>query len=254
MFLNYMMMKKIVVILAALAISVSMSAQVIRVAAAANLKFVLEEIKAQYQKENPKSRVDITYGASGSLVQQILNGASFDFFMAADKEFPTKLKAKGATLGGIKTYAYGKLVMWSNSVDVAKGTAVLTNGAVKKIAIANPQTAPYGERSVEFLKKKGMFDALKAKIVYADNISQAAQYAFSGNAEIGFTAMSLVLAPDMKEAGKYYEIPASEYTPIDQACVLIKKKQFNPGAAKFMNYVLNPKVKAIWEKWGYKVN
>lgn len=244
-------MKKIVVVLAALAISVSMSAQVIRVAAAANLKYVLEEIKAQYQKENPKSRVDIVFGASGGLVQQILNGANFDFFMAADKDFPVKLQQKGAALGAIKTYAYGKLVMWSSSVDVSKGAAILTSGAVKKIAIANPQTAPYGERSVEFLKKKGLLDALKSKIVYADNISQAAQFAFSENAEIGFTAMSLVLALDMKDAGKYYEIPASEYTPIDQACVLIKKKQFNPSAAKFMKYVLDPKLKSIWEKYGY---
>jgi len=244
-------MKKIVIALAALIISVSMSAQVIRVAAAANLKFVLEEIKAQYKKENPKSRVDIVFGASGGLVQQILNGANFDFFMAADKDFPVKLKEKGATLGAIKTYAYGKLVMWSSSVDVSKGTAILTSASVKKIAIANPQTAPYGERSVEFLKKKGLLDALKSKIVYADNISQAAQFAFSGNAEIGFTAMSLVLAPDMKDAGKYYEVPASEYTPIDQACILIKKKQFNPSAAKFMKYVLDPKLKPIWEKYGY---
>lgn len=247
-------MKKIVVALAALVLSVSMSAQVIRVAAAANLKFVMEEIKAQYQKENPKSKVDITYGSSGSLVQQILNGANFDFFMAADKEFPVKIQAKGATIGAVKTYAYGKLVMWSRSVDVAKGTSILTSGAVKKIAIANPKTAPYGEHSVEFLKKKGLLDDLTPKIVYADNISQAAQFAFSGNAEIGFTAMSLVLAPDMKAAGKYYEIPASEYTPIEQACVLIKKKQYNPSASKFMKYVLDPKVKGIWEKWGYRVN
>jgi molybdate transport system substrate-binding protein len=246
-------MKKIIIALVALIISVSMSAQVIRVAAAANLKFVLEEIKAQYQKENPKSRVDIVFGASGGLVQQILNGANFDFFMAADKDFPVKLKEKGATLGAIKTYAYGKLVMWSSSVDVSKGAAILTSGAVKKIAIANPKTAPYGERSVEFLQKKGLLNELKSKIVYADNISQAAQFAFSGNAEIGFTAMSLVLAPDMKDAGKYYEIPASEYTPIEQACVLIKKKQFNPSANKFMKYVLDPKLKSIWEKYGYTI-
>lgn len=247
-------MKKSFMVLAALALSISLSAQTVKVAAAANLRYVLDEIKAEYLKANPKEKVDITYGSSGQLSQQILNGASFDFFMGADKEFPAKLKEKGAAIGPVRVYAIGKLVMWSSTVDVTKGVGVLSSSTVKKIAIANPEAAPYGERSIEFLKKKAVYDALKSKIVYAENISQAAQFAFTGNAEIGFTALSLVLAPDMKDAGKYYEVPTSEYTPIEQGCVLIKKMQYNPKTTKFVKFVLDPKWKAIWEKWGYKYN
>src|ERR1035437_10041958 len=106
-------MKKVLIVLAALLLTISVSAQTLKVGAAANLRRVLEEIKTLYIKENPKAKVDISYGASGNLVQQILNGASFDFFMAADKEFPMKLKEKGAAIGTLQTYAYGKLVMWS---------------------------------------------------------------------------------------------------------------------------------------------
>lgn len=247
-------MKKSIIILAAFALSISLSAQTVKVAAAANLRNVLDEIKAEYLKTYPKDQVDITYGSSGKLTQQILNGASFDFFMAADKEFPAKLKQQGAAIGPVRIYAIGKLVMWSSTVDVTKGVGALSTPAVKKIAIANPESAPYGERSVEFLKKNGVYSNLKSKIVIAENISQAAQFAFTGNAEIGFTALSLVLAPEMKNAGKYYEIPANEYTPIEQGCVLIKKMQYNPKTSKFVKFVLDPKWKAIWEKWGYKYN
>lgn len=247
-------MKRIIILLTAVLLTVSLSAQSIKVAAAANLRNVLDEIKVEYLKEFPKQKVDITFGASGNLTQQILNGAAFDFFMAADNEFPLKLQQKKATSGAIKVYAYGKLVMWSSTVDVSKGVAVLNSSEVKKIAIAKPETAPYGERAVEYLKKKGVFTSLTSKIVYADNISQAAQFAYTGNAEIGFTALSLVLAPDMKDAGKYYLIPESDYTPIAQACVLLKTKTYNPNTAKFMNYVLSAKMKPYWAKWGYKVN
>jgi molybdate transport system substrate-binding protein len=247
-------MKRVIVFFAVVVLTVSVWGQAIKVAAAANLRNVLEEIKIEYLKENSSGKVNITFGASGNLVQQILNGADFDFFMAADNEFPVKLKEKRATTGEIRTYAFGKLVMWSGTLDVSQGDSLLVTPAVKKIAVANPETAPYGNRSVEFLKRKGLFDRLESKIVYADNISQAAQFAYSGNAEIGFTAMSLVLAPEMLAAGKYYIVPETDYTPIEQACVLLKTRKHNPQAAKFMKFVLNPKLKSIWEKWGYKAN
>ncbi|MDR0732490.1 MAG: molybdate ABC transporter substrate-binding protein [Dysgonamonadaceae bacterium] len=245
-------MKRTILFFAAFILAVSVSAQVIKVAAAANLRNVLEEIKIEYLKENASDKVNVTFGSSGNLVQQILNGADFDFFMAADNEFPVKLKEKGATTGEIRTYAFGKLVMWSGTLNVSQGDSLLLTPAVKKIAVAKPETAPYGNRTVEFLKRKRLFSKLEAKIVYADNISQAAQFAYSGNAEIGFTAMSLVLTPEMLAAGKYYIVPETDYTPIEQACVLLKTYKHNPKAAKFMKFVLNPKLKPVWEKWGYK--
>ena len=245
-------MKKTMFLISLLfAVVFTVNAQKVNVAAAANLRYVLEEIKNDYEKVNPGSKINITFGASGNLVQQILNGANFNFFMAADNSFPLKLKEKGVTYGDMKTYAFGKLAMYSTSVDVDKGLSVLTESAVKKISIAKPETAPYGERSIELLKKEDLYEILKPKIVFADNISQAAQFAYTGNAEVGFVALSLALSPEMTEKGKAYVIPQSMYTPIEQACILIKQNAANPEAKKFMNYVLSPATKEVWEKYGY---
>ncbi len=245
-------MKKIIISLAIIFVTITATAQKVNVAAAANLRYVLEEIKTAYVKQNPKTKINLTFGASGMLVQQIQNGANFDFFMAADNEFPLKLKAKGLTTGVMSTYAFGKLAIYSTTLDVEKkGLAVLKSGSIKKIAIANPETAPYGERSIELLKSQKLYEELKSKIVLGENISQAAQFAFTGNAEIGFVALSLALAPDMDGKGNYYVVPQSLYKPIEQTCILIKTPVLNTEAAKFKRFVLSPATKAIWEKFGY---
>ena len=244
-------MKKSLLILIAIFLTIKVSAQQVNVAAAANLRFVLEEIKTEYIKSHPSSKVNITFGSSGNLVQQILNGAAFDFFMAADNVFPVKLKEKGVTYGEMKTYAFGKLAMYSTTLDVSKGIDLLDEQSVKKIAIAKPETAPYGDRAVELLKSTGKFENLKSKIVYGDNISQAAQYAFTGNVEIGFVALSLALAPDMKDKGYCHIVDQKLYKPVEQACILIKRPVSCPEAKKFMSYVLSGETKAIWEKYGY---
>ena len=246
-----MIMKKSLLLLTALIITINITAQQLNVAAAANLRFVLEEIKTEYLKLNPSSKVNITFGSSGNLVQQILNGASFEFFMAADNQFPLKLKEKGATYGDMKTYAFGKLAMYSTSIDLSNGIETIDKDVIKKIAIAKPETAPYGDRAVELLKNTGRFENLKSKIVYGDNISQAAQYAFTGNVEIGFVALSLALAPDMKGKGYCHVVDQSLYKPVEQACILIKRPVACPEAKKFMNYVLSSQTKSIWEKYGY---
>ena len=247
-------MKRIIISFAILLAAITISAQKVNVAAAANLRYVLEEIKTAYVKQHPKAKVNLTFGASGMLVQQIQNGASFDFFLAADNEFPVKLKDKGLTTGSMSTYAFGKLAIYSTTLDVEKlGLEALKSSAIKKIAIANPETAPYGERAVELLKSQKLYDGLKSKIVIGENISQAAQFAFTGNAEVGFIALSLALAPDMDNKGGYYVIPQSLYKPIEQACILLKTPVLNTEAAKFKKFVLSPATKAIWEKWGYSV-
>jgi len=246
-------MKRIIISLAILLAVITVSAQKVNVAAAANLRYVLEEIKTAYIKQHPKAKVNLTFGASGMLVQQIQNGASFDFFMAADNEFPVKLKDKGLTTGPMSTYAFGKLAIYSTSLDVNKlGLEALKSSTIKKLAIANPETAPYGERAIELLKSQKLYDGLKSKIVLGENIAQTAQFAFTGNAEVGFIALSLALAPDMAGQGSYYIVPQSLYKPIEQACILIKTPVLNTEAAKFKKFVLSPETKAIWEKWGYK--
>ena len=247
-------MRKVIISIALLFAVLTVTAQKVNIAAAANLRYVLEEIKTVYVKQHPKAKVNITFGASGMLVQQIMNGASFDLFMAADNEFPLKLKDKKLTTGAISTYAVGKLAIYSTTLDVDKlGLKALKDPTVKKIAIANPETAPYGERSVELLKSQKLYEGLKSKIVLGENISQTAQFAFTGNAEIGFIALSLALAPEMAGKGNYYIIPLNLYKPIEQACVLIKTRVLNTEAAKFKLFVLSPATKAIWEKFGYSV-
>lgn len=245
-------MRKSFLLIAFMLISVTICAQkVVTVAAAANLRSVFTEIKAKYEKENPTVKIEVTFGSSGSLVQQILNGAAYDFFMAADKNFPLKLQGKGVTYGKVSTYAYGKLALWSSTIDVNKGIGVLKESAVKRIGIAKPETAPYGDRAVELLKKQGLFDSFNTKIVYGDNISATAQYAFTGNVEVGFIALSLAMAPEMAGKGKCYVIPQSMYSPIEQACVLIKKPVRNLAAEKFMKYILGNSCDSLWEKYGY---
>src|SRR6266498_588748 len=152
-------MKQILVLLLlALSLVAPAHAQTIHVAAAGNLRYILDDIKAQYVIKNPKVKIDITLGASGTLTQQIINGASFDFFMAADKTFPVKLKEQGVASGDVKTYALGKLVLWSSTLDVTKGIDILLDKSVTKIAIAKPAVAPYGERSIQCLTYYGLYE------------------------------------------------------------------------------------------------
>ncbi len=232
----------------------SVHAQKVNVAAAANLRYVLEEIKTVYLKAHPKSVVNLTFGSSGTLVQQISNGASFDFFMAADNEFPLKLKDKGLTVGPMTTYAFGKLVLYSTTLDVKSlGLEVLKKPDVKKIAVANPETAPYGERSVKLIKSLGLQEPLKSKLVVAENIAAAAQFAFTGNVEVGFIAYSLALAPEMAGKGSCYVIPAKMYQPIEQSCILIKRSVLNTEVARFRQFVLSKEVRPLWEKFGYSL-
>lgn len=247
-------MKRLIITLLILISILNAKAQKVNVAAAANLRYVIEEIKSAYIKQHPKAKITITFGSTGMLVQQIMNGASFDFFMAADNEFPLKLKEKGLTTGPLSTYAFGKLILYSTTIDVnKKKLEALNNLGSKKIAIANPLVATYGERSVAMLKKLKIYDDLKSNIVVGENISQAAQYAFTGNTELGFLALSLVQTPEMKGKGSYYIIPENLYEPIEQTCILIKTPVLNTEAAKFKKFVLSPEIKSIWVKFGYGV-
>lgn len=232
-------------------VSIGASAQAVKVAAAANLRFVFEEMKASYELANPGLKVIVNFGSSGALFQQILNGAEFEIFMAADDKYPVKLKEMGATTGEVKTYAKGKLVLWSNSINVSNGLSVLTLDKVNRIAIAKPELAPYGDRALECIKKAGLWDKVKDKIVYADNISQTAQFAQTGNAEVAFLSMSLTLSPEMK--GSTFELDAESYHSVNQAIVLVKYGGLNTEARKFMEYILSAECQSTFEKYGYNI-
>jgi molybdate transport system substrate-binding protein len=243
------MKKRLLILL--LACSAGLHAQHVKIAAAANLRFVLDEIKSRYLEVNPNAHLVINLGASGVLLQQITHGADYDVFMAADKSFPEKLKALGLAKGEVKTYALGKLVIWSKTMDLSGGMKVLSDGSVNRIAVANPDLAPYGSRAIECLKYYNIFETVKSKIVYADNIAQAAQFAQTGNAEVSFLAFSLVRSPEMK--GSYFVPDPKSYKPVEQALIRIKDPQSNVEADKFVKFVLGAACKPVFEKYGYIV-
>ena len=247
------------ILLAALLVSVvafvlaAQPAQSLRVAAAADLKFVMPQLVAEFQKQTG-TRVDVSYGSSGNFFAQIQNGAPFDLFFSADIDYPRKLQAAGLTGGELYEYAVGKIVLWAppnSSLKLAEsGWKALQDPAVKKISIANPAHAPYGRAAVAALKKEGIYEQVKGKLVYGENISQAAEFVQSGNAQVGIVALSLALSPPMA-GGRRWEVPVKDYPPIDQAVVVIKKSA-NPQAAKaFLAFVKSPGGQEILKNFGF---
>lgn len=221
------------------------------VAAAANLRDVLEELKIDYLKKYPHKKVEIIFASSGSLVQQIMNGAPFDLFLSADTNFPDKLREADKTDGNSQIYAYGKIVLWSSKQDVTKKLSLLLSPTIKTIAIANPELAPYGKNAVDALKKSGIYPKVKNKIVWAENINQAAQFALTGNADVGFIALSNAKKKEMLKSGNFYELSDKESSPIAQSGIVLKGK--NPSAAReFFDFIRSKEVENIWNHYGYQ--
>lgn len=232
------------------------TAQEITVAAAADLQFAMRDIAAQFQQRTGKS-VKVTYGSSGNFYQQLQNGAPFDMFFSANVDYARKLDAAGlAEPGSFYPYATGKIVLWvpkESKIDVSKGLASLLDLAVKKIAIANPEHAPYGQAALAALKKENIYDKISGKLVLGENISQAATFAASGAADAGIVALALAVSPNMKDKGRYVEIPAEEYPPIEQACVILKSAKDKETARKFLEFVKTPAVKDVFRGYGFAV-
>jgi molybdate transport system substrate-binding protein len=225
------------------------------VAAAADLSTVLKEIGADYEKKSGV-RVKLSFGASGALTQQIQNGAPFDVFFSADMDYPRQLIASGqADASSLYQYAVGRLVLWvpSNSpLDIEhQGMNVLLDPSVKKIAIANPQHAPYGRAAVAAMKHSGVYDRVADRLVLGENISQAAQFVESGNAQAGFVALAHAVAPAMRGQGKYWEIPANAYTPLAQGVVVLSHAQHKNEAAQFLEYIKTKEAAELFRKYGF---
>lgn len=241
------------------AVSMNLRAQekkAIRVAAAADLKFAMEELSKEFESKT-EVKVDLTTGSSGNFFSQIQSGAPFDLFFSADMDYPKKLEASGfAEPGTLYEYALGGIVIWTpanSPVDVAKDKwNALLGTQVQKIAIANPSLAPYGRAAVAALQKAGIYEQIKAKLVYGENISQAAQFVQSGNAQAGIIAHSLALSPGMKD-GKIWEIPAETHPPIEQGTIVLKGTRKKAKALKFLNFVKSEAGRAILEKHGFAV-
>jgi molybdate transport system substrate-binding protein len=226
----------------------------IRIAAAADLKFAMGDLAAQYEKQTG-SKLAVTYGSSGNFFSQIQNGAPFDLFFSADIDYPRKLEAAGlAEPDTIYKYAVGRIVIWAPADSPLDVTALewkaLLDPSVQKIAIANPRHAPYGKAAIAALRKAGIYDQVTAKLVYGENISQAAQFAQSGNAQAGIVAESLAVSPAMK-TGKRWEIPADMYPPIEQAVVMLKNAKDKPAAIAVLDFVRSPAGRATLAKYGF---
>lgn len=230
------------------------SAQELTVAAASDLQFVFPEISARFQKETGHN-VKVIFGSSGNFFAQIQNGAPFDIFFSADIDYPRKLEASGLTEPGtLYPYATGKIVLWapsSSNLDLSRGLQVLLDPRVKKIAIANPQHAPYGRAAESAMRHAGIYDQVASKLVLGENISQTASFVASGGAEVGIVALSLALGPSMKEKGKYAEIPASEYPAIEQAAVILKASSQKKLAHQFLSYLQTPSIQELMRSYGF---
>src|SRR5689334_20000265 len=230
--------------------------KIVRVAAAADVKFAMEELSKEFGNKTG-TKVDVTSGSSGTFFAQIQGGAPFDLFFSADLDYPKKLEALGfAAPGTLFEYALGRIVIWTpanSEVTVAReGWNALLDPRIQKIAIANPSLAPYGRAAVSALQKAGIYEQVKAKLVYGENISQAAQFVQSGNAQAGIIAHSLAVSPGM-EAGKIWEIPAEMHLPIEQAAVVLKNTKDKAAALAFVDFVKSSAGQAILEKSGFSV-
>jgi len=229
--------------------------QDIRVAAAADLKFAMTEMASQFEKQTGNS-VRVTFGSSGNFFSQIQNGAPFDIFFSADIEYPRKLEVAGlAEPGTLFEYALGRLVIWTpvdSKLDVAKlGWQILLDASVQKIAIANPEHAPYGRAAVAALEKAGIYESVKSKLVYGENISQAAQFIQSGNAQAGIIAMSLAISPAMKN-GKRWEITKELYPSIVQAAIVLRGAKNKDKARAFLEFTKSAAGRAILAGYGFE--
>ena len=227
----------------------------LNVAVASDLKFAMTELAAAYEKQSGV-HVNLTFGSSGNFFAQIQNGAPFDLFFSADSDYPRKLEAAGLIVpNSMYQYAVGCLVLWTppdSKVDITKsGWLALLVPEVQKVAVANPDHAPYGRAALEALKKLTFYDQIKDKLVFGENISQAAQFVQSGSAQVGILSMSLALSPPLR-SGKYWEVPRGQYFPLIQSAVVLKRTEQKELAASFMEFVASPAGTKILEEFGFE--
>jgi molybdate transport system substrate-binding protein len=225
----------------------------ILIAAASDLKFALDSAVMVFKTANPGARIEVTYGSSGKLFEQISHTAPFDLFFSADIEYPLNLKKKGFVLSEVHTYGVGRIVIWSHTIDPNKEQMnSLLDKMIRKIAIANPQHAPYGRRAEEALKYYKVYEKVKSKLVFGENISQTAQFVTTGAADAGIVALSLALSPAMKKSnGHYYIIPENAHKPLEQGFVILKKAEQNSLAIAFKDFMLGTEATKILGYFGF---
>lgn len=224
----------------------------ITIAAAADLKFALDEIVALFGKTHPADRVETIYGSSGKFQTQIRQGAPFDLYFSADIAYPRALKAEGFAGSEVQLYAVGRIVLWSSSRDAGRMTlADLADPAIQKIAIANPKHAPYGKRAEEALKAAGVWEKVEGKLVYGENVAQAAQFVQTGNAQAGIIALSLAFSPELAKQGSYALISDRLHQPLEQGFIVTKRATDNSLAQAFAHFMTDKEARAVMTRYGF---
>jgi molybdate transport system substrate-binding protein len=222
------------------------------VAAAADLKFAMEEIVAAFRAANPGDEVEVVFGSSGRFHAQIQQGAPFDLFFSADIAFPRELARAGLAASEVTPYASGRLVLWSSTMDATRLTlASLADPGIRRIAIANPRHAPYGRRAEEALRASGLWEQVEPKLVYGENVSQAAQFVLSGNAQVGLVALSLAVGAELASRGGHRLVPAHLHAPLDQGYVITRRAAANPLARRFADFMGTAPARAVMVRYGF---
>lgn len=223
------------------------------VAAASDLRFVLGEVLRPFRAARPGLQVEVIYGSSGKIATQVRNGAPFDVFMSADIAFAKALFDDGFAAGPPRLYAVGRLVSWSADATLGrlKLAEIVADPRLRRFAIANPEHAPYGQRAVEALRSQGLYDAVAAKLVLGDNVSQAAQFIEAGAAQAGMVAYSIVLAPQLAGRGAWTLVPEAWHRPLEQALVVTRRAAGHVAAAAFVAHLEAPDSRALLRRYGF---
>lgn len=225
--------------------------ETLRIATAANMQFAIKELTHVFTQQTGIKCTTII-SSSGKLTAQIKEGAPYDVFISADLKFPEELYRNNLTNSKPATYAYGQLVLWTQKENLEPSLEILSTDNIQHIALANPRTAPYGQAAIEILKYNHLLQALKSKLVYGESIAQTNQFIHSQAAQIGFTAKSVVLSPQMKRQGRWIDLDTNSYTPIAQGVVLLKNKETQQaGAKQFHDFLFSATAKEILSNFGY---
>jgi molybdate transport system substrate-binding protein len=229
------------------------SAEQALVAVAANFVPPFREIALEFEKSTGH-QLQVAGGSSGNFYSQIKNGAPFDVFFSADMERPKLLEDEGFGVKGTRlTYAVGRLVLWSPNADLVKGEETLRFKQYKRLAIANPKTAPYGLAAMQAMQKLEIWESLQPQIVMGENLGQTMGFIESGNAQLGFVALSQVMDPKIKGKGSHWNVPTNLHEPIKQDVILLTKGKDNPAAKALMEFMSGHQAKAVIERYGYKL-
>ena len=231
-----------------------LDAERLTIATSANMQYAMKDLVRAFT-EKTGIACETVISSSGILTAQIREGAPFDLFVSADMKYPTELFRDGFTVSEPEIYAYGKLILWTLDPGLDPSLVLLTSDRIRHIALANPKTAPYGTATVEALENAGIYEKVKYKLVFGESISQTSQFIVSGAAEIGFSAKSVVLSPDLEKKGNWIEVEENNYTPIAQGVVILKnRKKRIQQAEKFDEFLFSENGREILNKFGYSVN